>query len=181
MNHLVEWRDLVDRLAVHDIHYLNGGSEEESTPSSYTQASDVPVASLVVDLARAPQARLRDALIALLLRHPDYATTAEAAAEDLAAADPIRQLVLVSIVVAAALQREWGFSLDLYLQDRIRIQADHLRMKLDLPPPNEDFGRPCLYAAAGLLLDGSEFPFAFVRGWRDVVHRLPAQLIREAR
>ena len=60
------WDDLVDRLAVHDVTHLGGGSTDAGRPSPYEGPSDVPVDRLVRDLARAPEPRLRDALIALL-------------------------------------------------------------------------------------------------------------------
>lgn len=64
--------DLVDRLAAHDIRYLQGG-----TPRARTAAPLVP---LINDLVRAPGGRLRGALVALLLRHPEYAQIAETVA-----------------------------------------------------------------------------------------------------
>jgi hypothetical protein len=94
--------------------------------------------------------------------------------------DPARRLLLVSIVVAAALQNEWGFSLDLYLPEADRIAADQVAAELGLPSPAEDFGRPCLRATSRMLQRNAPFPFNFESGWEDSVHRLLSQLKRSA-
>jgi hypothetical protein len=166
--------DLINRLAGHDIHYLQRSA---SKPSS----SAAPLAPLLEDLARATAGRLRSSLIALLLRHPEHAPVAEAVARDLTADDPVHGVLLLSVLVAAALQCEWGFSLDLYLPNRVRIQADHLATDLGLPSPHQDFGRPCLAAAARLLREDGEFPVNYEADWENAAHRLLSQLVREAR
>jgi hypothetical protein len=50
-----------------------------------------------------------------------------------------------------------------------------------LPSPLQDFGRPCLAAAARLLRKDSVFPVNHEADWENAVHRLLAQLIGEAR
>jgi hypothetical protein len=174
------WSDLVDRLAAHDIRYLMGGSAEEGQASPYRRAEDAPLAPLLLDLARAPEARLRNAVVTLLLRHPDYASTAEALARGLSTDDSARRLLLVSILIAAALQSEWSFALGLYLPKQTRIKADHLAAEFRLPAPARDFGRPCLTATAQLLRERAPFPFNYEATWEDCIHRLISQLSREA-
>jgi hypothetical protein len=97
------WRNLVDRLTAHDICYLTGGSGWEGQ-ESYRGPDDAPLAPLLLDLLRASDARLRNALISLFLRHPEYVARAEVTARKRPADDPGRQLLLVSIVVAAEVQ-----------------------------------------------------------------------------
>ena len=166
--------DLVDRLASHGIRYFDGGSGQDISPAA-------PLAPLLTDLARSPNSRLRWAIIALLLRHPEHAPLTETVARDLPGDDPTRRLLLLGVVVAAALQSEWSFTLDLYLPHRPRIQADHLATEFGLPSPRQDYGRPCLTAAAQLLRQGSVFPFNYQDDWENAAHRLLAQLVREAR
>lgn len=166
--------DLIDRLASHDIRYLQGGSEENSW-------SVAPLAPLLVDLAQAPDSRLRSSLIALLLRHPEHAPVAAAVARDLPVDDPTGRLLMLSVVVAAALQNEWSFTVDLYVSGERRIQADHLAAELGLPSPRQDFGRACLAAAAQLLRRDHVFPVNYEADWENAAHRLISQLIREAR
>jgi hypothetical protein len=176
-----EWRDLVDRVAAHGICYLMGGSDWDGLESPYAGPADVPLAPLLLDLTRAPEARLRNALIALFLRHPEDASTAEAIARGLDSDDPSRQLLLISIVVASALEHEWSFALGLYLPDQTQIEAEHLATELDLPSPAHDFGRSCLAAAASVLRQGKPFPFNYEADWEDTAHRLLTQLMGEAR
>jgi hypothetical protein len=174
------WRDLVDRLAAHGVRYLIGGSEWEGRAFPYAGPEDAPLAPLLLDLARAPVARLRNALVALFLRHPEDVSTAEVAARGLPADDHARELLLVGIVVAAALQNEWSFALGLYLGQQRRIEADHLAAELGLPSPARDFGQPCLLAAASLLRARDRFPFNYEADWEDAARRLRVQLAREA-
>lgn len=171
------WQDLIERLAVHDIHYLMGDGSRDEPPLR----GETPLGRLYLDLAHSDHARLRDAIIALLLRHPEHARHAEMAARELPVDDPTRRLLLVSVVVAAALQREWSFTLDLYLPDKTRIAADQLARELDLPRPTEDYGRPCIASAAKLLRQDAQFPFNYEVGWEDAARRLRAQLIQDAR
>ncbi len=175
------WRDPVDRAAAHDIRYLIGGSDGEGRTSPYSGPEDAPLAPLLLDLAHAPEARLRNALTALFLRHPEDVATAEVTARELSTDDPARQLLLVSILVAAALQNEWSFAIGFYLPNQTRIEADHLAAELGLPSPAGDFGRPCLVAAAHLLRERDPFPFNYEAAWEDGAHRLLVQLAREAR
>jgi hypothetical protein len=175
------WRDLVDRLATHDVRYLLGGSAWDGKTSPYLKPEDAALVPLLLDLARAPEARLRTSLVALLLRHPEYAFIAEATARRLGVDDSARRLLLVSIVIAAALQSEWSFAMDLYLLNAGRIEADHLAAEFDLPVPAIDYGRPSLAAAADLLRRRAAFPFNFEADWENAAHRLRRQLAIEAR
>lgn len=166
--------DLINRLAGHGVRYLAlDDDRHESAPG--------PLRPLLNELARVSNSRLRGALVALLLLHPEYASTAEAVADSLPVDDPARRLLLLSVVVAAALQREWCFTLDLYLPHRPRIDAEGLAARLCLPSPCLDFGRPCLVAAAQLLRKDDDFPFNYEADWENAARRLMAQLIHDVR
>jgi hypothetical protein len=164
--------DLIGRLAGHGVRYFNESGGAPESPAS--------LAPLLQDLAYSPNGRLRSALIALLLRHPEYAAEAEEFASDLPEEDPARLLLLLSIVVAAALQCEWSFTLDIYLPDRMAIEAGRLAERLSLPPPTLDYGRPCLKAASHLLSKDEVFPANYKEDWENAARRLMAQLAREA-
>ncbi len=168
------WNDLVNGLACYDVRYLMGGSG--------SSARDVkpPVATLALELAGSRHARLRDALIALLLRHSELTPAIEKTARG-CNDEPVRRLLHLSLVVAAALQQEWGFTLALYLPEQTAIEADQLCEEFGIPKPAEDFGRPCLRAVARLLRNDAPFPFNYEAGWEDTVRRLLVQLVREAR
>ena len=175
------WDDLGDRLAVYDIHYLPGGSSWDGNVSCYQTPSDVPIETLILDLAGAAQARLRDALVALLFRHPQHAAAALQVAAHLEESERSRLLIRASVLVAAALREQWSFVLGIYLPGQPAIQAEYVTRILGVPSPSLDYGRPCLSAVAELLRAGQPFPFAFERGWQDVAEHVLDELRREAR
>lgn len=160
--------DLIDRLRAHDIRYLGGGSAWSGRQSAYTSAQDVPVGPLLDALARSGDPRIRTAIVALLLRHPEYAGTAERLAHAPRAASGTARLLAVCILAAAALQRMWKFSLDLYLPGWSEIDATRLARELGVPLPMEEYGRATLEALEALLQAGDPFPTAYRAAWEDV-------------
>jgi len=166
--------DLIDRLMSHDICYFNGDSRALDRPTA-------PLAALPIDLVRSRNSRLRSALLAPLLRHPEHAPIAETVARNLPAGDPTGRLLLLDVLTAAALQSEWSFTLNLYLPGRKRIEADYLAAEFGLPLPRQDYGRACLSAAARLLRKGGIFPVNHEADWENAVRRLLSQLVRQVR
>ncbi len=163
--------DVVDRLRVHDIHYIGGGSAWAGRSSRYHKPEDAPVGSLILDLAGSWDARLRTALVSLLLRHPEYAPPAvEAARETRDAATAL--LMRVSVIAAAALQHMWAFSLDLYLPSWTPIRAGALVRMLGAPSPSEDYGRAALDALDDLLRRDDPFPTDYRGAWEDVARHV---------
>ncbi len=175
------WDDLVDRLAVYDVRYLTGGSTWDGRASPYHEQAGVPLQALILDLARAPQARLRDALVALLFRHPEAAPVALDVAANLVSDARLRLIVRASILAAAALRRHWSFVVGIYLPGQPVIAADDVAGELGVPSPDLDYGRPCLTSVADLLRAGQPFPFAYERGWHDVAEHVLEGLRTEAR
>ncbi len=155
------WDDLVDRLAGHDVTHLGGGSGAASRPA------DADLAHLIPDLARAPEPRLRDALIALLLRHPEDAAAVRAAMADLPRGDPAWMSLLARLLAAAALQREHAMYWARALPGHAPIDVADLVAALDLPSPEEEDGR-ALLAAAQELVRGRHRTLDYVDGWEDV-------------
>ncbi len=161
------WDELVDRLAVHDVTHLGGGSADYGRPSPDRGPADVDLPLLILDVAQAPEPRLRDALIALLVRHPEYAAVAREVLDALPPESPIRMSLLARTLVAAALQREhralWARALPGY---RL-IDVGDLVAADGLPTPEEDDGR-ALLAAAQRLVRGRLKTVDYVDGWEDV-------------
>ncbi len=166
--------DLIDRLMSHDICYFNGDSRALDRPTA-------PLAALLIDLVRSRNSRLRSALLALLLRHPEHASIAETVARNFPAGDPAGRLLLLAVLAAAALQSEWSFTFNLYLPGQKRIEVDHLAVEFGLPLPRQDHGRTCLRGAAEQLRKDGIFPVNYVADWENAAHRLIAQLVQEAR
>lgn len=175
------WDDLVDRLAVYDVQYLTGGSVWDGRASPYRSRADVPPQALVTELARADEGRMRDALVALLFRHPELAPDALAAAEQAADDARTRLLIRASVLAAAALRTWWGFVLDIYLPGQPPIDADALARTQGVPSPRSEYGRPCLAALADQLRAGQPFPFAYERGWQLAAGHILEDLRSEAR
>ena len=174
------WDDLVDRLRVLDVGYLSGGSAWDGRPSRYTGPQDVQIPDLISDLAHAPHPRLRDALVALLFRHPEYAPTARKVAARMPREDRARLILLASILAAAALRRAWMFTLDIYLPGQPAIDADGIAAELGVPFPATDYGRACLRALSALLARDQPFPFDYARAWEGVAEHILDGLRRQA-
>jgi hypothetical protein len=178
------WDDLVDRLRAYDVRYLTGGAASPQIARDQngvaTIRRDADVRALILDLAHAPEARLRDALVALLFRHSEYAPIAVAMADALPAADPAHLVLHVSVLAAASLQRAWSFTLDIYVPGWRRIDGA-IAAQLGVPSPDEDYGRPCLHAVSRLLASGQPFPYDYARGWQDVAELVLEDMRVEAR
>ena len=90
--------DLVTVLNSLDVPFLAGGT-------SGGQALDITPSSLLARLAASPEARLRLALIPLLLRHPQFSAQASAVLEALPAT--AASVLKCYFVAAALLQRKY--------------------------------------------------------------------------
>ncbi len=94
---------------------LTGGSAWDARPSPYRVPRDVDIQALILDLAHAPAARLRNALVALIFRHPACAPPALGVGAALGEEDRARLELLTRYLAAAALRRKWRFVLSIYL------------------------------------------------------------------
>jgi len=161
------WDDLVDRLAAYDVTHLGGGSVDAGRPSPCRGPADVDLARLVRDLARAPEPRLRDGLIALLLRHPEHAAAVHGVLSSMEARDPARYAITARLLAAAALQHEHAATWARALPRYPLIDVGDLVTALDLPASEEDDGR-LLLVAAQELVRGRHRTLDYIDGWEDV-------------
>jgi hypothetical protein len=163
---------LIDQLRAAGVHYLGGGHHLS------TAELRMPVETLILGLARSRDARLRTALVALLLRNPRYAPAALALARTLD--DPQAALrINVGVLAAAALQRTWAFSLDLYMPGWAPIDAGAIAGLLGVPRPEEDYGRATLRALDRLLAGDEPVPPDYRGAWEDVGRHVMADLRAE--
>jgi hypothetical protein len=169
------WDGLVDRLAEYDVVYLAGGSADAGRASSYRTATDVDLLRLVRDLARAPEPRLRDALIALLLRHPEHAAAVRHVLATLPMDDPVRTSLVARFLVAAALQRRHYHVLTGALPDYHLIDVADLTTASGLPTPDEDRGKS-LMEAVQRRIAGRLQVIDYVDGWEDVAQHTLREL-----
>jgi hypothetical protein len=167
--------DLVDRLHAAGIRYLGGG--HASLPAQPVPAASVE--TLIAGLARSGDARLRTALVALLLRNPHQAPAALRLAQTLD--DPqTARYIRVSVLAAAALQHTWAFSLDLYLPGWRPIDAAATALSLGVPQPDEDYGRATLIALDRLLAGADPVPPDYRGAWEDVGRHVMDDLREES-
>jgi len=162
---------LVTALQENGICFLAGGTEGgESAGLSPT--------ALIAGLANDSDPRLRLALTALFLLHPDWAeyvpgvvaTLDEAAARELQA----------RYMAAVYLQRLWRTRLGFYLGD-FRVLPDLYSRLLGLPPADERYGKTGLVALAEWHARHSAYPFNRLASYRKAADLLFGQLKAEAR
>ena len=170
------WDDLVDRLAVHDVTHLGGGSADYGRPSPYRGPADTDLRLLILDVARAPEPRLRDALIALLLRHPEDAAAVREVMDVLPPDSPARMSLLARLLAAAALQREHATTWARARPGAAAIDVGDLVAAYDLPSPEEEDGR-ALLAAAQRLVRGRLRTVDYVDGGEDVARHALRELL----
>jgi hypothetical protein len=159
-----ELRDtLIDRLRAAGVRYLGGGHDPLPDPLPRVE----PVETLILGLAHSGDARLRTALVALLLHEPEIGSRAECLARSLTDRQTARYID-ISVLAAAALQRTWAFSLDIYMPGWLPINADALAHRYGVPPPSEDYGRATLLALDRLLAGDDLLPPDYYGAWEDV-------------
>jgi hypothetical protein len=164
--------DFVDRLAAYDVTYLTGGNADSKALATTQTTGDV--GTLTLDLIRAPEPRLRESVIALLLRHPELAPSARVAIDSLAHDDPSRSALQARLLVAAALQHIWRFVLPLYLPGQPRIDVDDLTRQLGLSLADYE-GRDALLQAVPRLM-ASPHIVDWPGTWEDVADQILTSL-----
>ena len=155
----VPYDDLIDQVHLFGLHYLGGGTRRRRRVW--------PPHLLLRSLATNSEPRLQLAVVALLIHRPMLAAQAQALANH--ADDAALSLHLqTSILAAAALQRMWAFSLDLYQPGWQAIETSALARELHVRPPEEDFGRATLRDLDRLLAGGDPLPPDYIGAWEDV-------------
>jgi hypothetical protein len=114
---------LVAELELLGIHYLSRQTPERA-------ASVRPPADLLADLIRQPSARVRTAVIAVLLSHPDLVEALPAALERLS--PPEQQTLLFFYTAAVLLQQQYAPQLQPYVG--WQPLPDRFAVDLGLPP-----------------------------------------------
>ena len=172
-------RPLLDQLAVFGVTYVTGASSDYGLPSAYRSPQDVDLGQLVVGLARAPSARVRDALVSLLLRHPESASTVKNVIKSPETTGNTRASLTARLLAAAALQRSHEAAFKALEHRYVRIDVSDLTTAEGLPSADDGEGRLLLKALQDLVT--SRHPaIDVVSGW-DSVARHTLQEIAWAR
>ena len=115
---------LVAELNLLGVHYL-------SRQSPYQATQVRPPEMLLADLVRQPHARVRAAVIAVLLAHPEYAEIVPAALKQLS--DQERSLLQSFYMAAMLLQREYADQLRPLVGKSWRWLPDLMSKELSIP------------------------------------------------
>ena len=133
---------------------------------------------LLSALLRQPDARLQLAIVSLFLRQPVLAETVPALVARL---DASLSLELQTLYMAAVyLQRHWYSRLSIYLGD-MNLLPDLFSHQMDLPPPEERFGKTGLYELAEAWQARSHHPFDRLAALQHTVYLFFEQLKLEKR
>jgi len=156
---------LVAELELLGVRYL-------SRQSSYRASRVRPPATLLADLVRQPSARVRAAVIAVLLAHPEYGNAVPIALERL---PPMERLTLQSFYAAAVLlQQEYADQLRARLETRWRPLPDLPEVTTELNLPGD--GTPA-ERLASLGREHQRWSQAMVN-WAGSYEQVARQLIR---
>ena len=158
---IAEEEKLVAALDLVGVRYL-------SRQTLYQATGVRPPASLLADLIRQPSARVRLAVIAVLLAHPEYAESIPAALMRLS---PPEQLTLRLLYMAACLtQRENADRLQRFVADGWRWLPELFSAELGLPAEGTPHERLAILGEAHWRLTGTAVNWAGT--YRNVAERL---------
>lgn len=159
--------DLLDQLAVLDVTYVTGASPDHGLTSPYHRPTDLDLSHLVLGLAQCPDPRVRDALVSLLLHHPESASAAKEVISSPETTRGTRASLTARLLAAAALQRSYKAAF-LSHEPRYRlIDVTDLTSAEGLPSADEHNGRTLLKNVQHLV--ASKTPtIDYLDGWEDV-------------
>jgi len=120
---------LAGQLAQHGINIIRTAETAAAIPA-------ISPSDLIAQLAQHPSPRLRDSLIALFLRHPEYAEYMPELVERLPDAAALHHLYTAAVY----LQRLWRGVLGLYLGDFPLLPNYFGETQMSLPTPDLAFG-----------------------------------------
>ncbi len=169
-----ETERLIAELQARGIAYLSGGRDPQV--AAQVAANPLPPVELICHLAGSQESRVRNALIALLLLHPDLA---DVVPDALARTDPATaEQIIVTALAALYLSHLWSTRLALALGFRpILPEGQWARFwrERGLPAPIEFHGELGLRALQEAERHRRGLPLNFLGDWQNQVDRLLAQ------
>ena len=161
---------IVENLRVHGIYYLASGEIKQEA------RVNLPPQVLIKRIAENSDPRLRLALIALFIRHPQHAAIVSDLVGQLN--EPARTELKTFYMAAVYLQRFWMPRLKLYIKD-FPLLPDLYSKELFLPQPEDRHGKNGLYALADWHANRSPHHFNWRASYLKVMDLLFAQLRME--
>ena len=165
---------LVDALRAWDVAYLTLGRRTEQVAQD--GAPKRPSATtLIRALARADEPRVRDALIGLLLLHPEIAADVMRVVTDARSAgeDELAEQVITLALAALYLQRIWWFEWALAYGAPPQLDETlfrQWRLRRGLPAPAIGYGEPGLRLLASHERQRTGKPINFADDWQNQAH-----------
>ena len=171
---LQQWTtaQLVDGLRAWDVSYLTQAHRGERAAAEDRISKRPPISALLRALARADEPRVRDALIGLLLLHPEVAdevvqfvTVARAQGRD-----DLAERVITLALAAVYLQRIWWFQWTLAYGAPPQLDETPFRQWLlerSLPAPAIGYGEPGLRRLADYERERTGMPTNYIGDWQN--------------
>lgn len=169
---------LVDALRAYGISYLTVGQHSDHVAAK--GKARPPIEQLLPALARSNEPRVRDALIGLLLLHPEIAgdvvrvvSRARSQGED----EPTEQIVTLALA-ALYLQRIWWFQLALAYEAFSALDEAHFApwwLERALPSPSVGYGEPGLRRLAIYEQHRTSIAANLVGDWQNQAHHVITQ------
>ncbi len=170
---LISERDrLAAALGEYGVRFLVGS---DGIPSALAHLTPI---DLIASIASNQDPRLRMALTALFLLHPDWSSHVPGIAERLNGGALIE--LKARYMAAVYLQRRWKTRLGYYIENPGEL-PDYFSAELGLPPANERFGKPGLYALAEWHAKRSDYPYNRLASYEKALELLIGQLRAETR
>lgn len=171
---------LVEALRFYGINYLAVGRNGERASGKGKANARPPISSVLHALACSDEPRVRDAMIGLLLLHPEFAddvvgvvTQARIQGED----DLAEQTITLALA-AIYLQRIWYVQLLLaYQTPPALVEASFMSwwQGRNLPPPSIGYGEPGLRRLAAYEQGRTGAAVNFVGDWQNQAHHVVMQ------
>lgn len=123
-------------------------------------------------------ARLRLAVVALLILHPEWAPQVHSLVKQ--SAEPVRTDLQALYTAAVYLQRFWHTRLGFYL-GRFEALPDLYSAELGLPPAGERHGKTGLHELSAWQARRSPIPMDWLESYRKLINHLFEQLKIDSR
>ena len=171
---------IVEALRVYGINYLAVGRNGERAAGKGKANARLPISSVLHALARSDEPRVRDAMIGLLLLHPEFANdvVGVVAQTRIQGEAELAEQAITLALAASYLQRIWYVQLSLAYQTSLALVEGSFMpwwQVRNLPPPTSGYGEPGLQRLAAYERGRTGAAVNFVGDWQNQAHHVVMQ------
>lgn len=171
---------IVEALRVYGINYLAVGRNGERAAGKGKANARLPISSVLHALARSDEPRVRDAMIGLLLLHPEFANdvVGVVAQTRIQGEAELAEQAITLALAASYLQRIWYVQLSLAYQTSLALVEGSFMpwwQVRNLPPPSSGYGEPGLQRLAAYERGRTGAAVNFVGDWQNQAHHVVMQ------